>query len=62
VITSVYGEPIALLVDKVVGEHQTVIKSLGTACRNVREMSGVTIPGEVTVGHILDVPQLAKLE
>jgi two-component system chemotaxis sensor kinase CheA len=62
VITSVYGERVGLLVDTVVGEHQTVIKSLGRAYRNVRGISGATILGDGTVALILDVPQLVKQE
>jgi two-component system chemotaxis sensor kinase CheA len=60
VITSVYGERVGLLVDTVVGEHQTVIKSLGKAYRNVRGVSGATILGDGTVALILDIPQLVK--
>ncbi|HKZ18400.1 MAG TPA: chemotaxis protein CheA, partial [Geobacteraceae bacterium] len=60
VITSVYGERVGLLVNTVVGEHQTVIKSLGRAYRNVRGVSGATILGDGTVALILDIPQLVK--
>ena len=60
VITSVYGERVGLLVNTVVGEHQTVIKSLGKAYRNVRGVSGATILGDGTVALILDIPQLVK--
>jgi two-component system chemotaxis sensor kinase CheA len=60
VITSVYGERVGFLVDTVVGEHQTVIKSLGRAYRQVRGISGATILGDGTVALILDIPQLVK--
>lgn len=60
VITSVYGERVGLLVDTVVGEHQTVIKSLGRAYRKVREISGATILGDGTVALILDIPHLVQ--
>ena len=46
--------------DTVVGEHQTVIKSLGKAYRNVQGISGATILGDGAVALILDVPQLVK--
>lgn len=60
VITSIDGERIGLLVDTVVGEHQTVIKSLGKMYHNVHGISGATILGDGTVALILDIPQLVK--
>ena len=60
VITSIDGERIGLLVDTVVGEHQTVIKSLGKMYRTIHGISGATILGDGTVALILDVPQLVK--
>lgn len=60
VVTVVDGERVGLLVDKVIGEHQTVIKSLGKLYRNVRGISGATILGDGTVALILDVVQLVK--
>lgn len=58
VVTEVAGERIGLLVDSVIGEHQTVIKSLGKMYRDVQGVSGATILGDGTVALILDVPQL----
>jgi two-component system chemotaxis sensor kinase CheA len=60
VITCIDGERIGLLVDMVIGEHQTVIKSLGKMYRNVHGISGATILGDGTVALILDIPQLVK--
>ncbi len=60
VITVVSGERVGLLVDTVIGEHQTVIKSLGRAYRNVQGISGATILGDGTVALILDIPQLVR--
>lgn len=60
VVTVVDGERIGFLVDTVVGEHQTVIKSLGKAYRNVPGVSGATILGDGSVALILDIPQMAK--
>ncbi len=60
VITHIDGERIGLLVDTVIGEHQTVIKSLGKAYRDVHGISGATILGDGTVALILDIPQLVK--
>ncbi len=60
VITEIDGERVGLLVDTVVGEHQTVIKSLGKAYRNVHGISGATILGDGDIALILDIPQLVK--
>ncbi|MGC9196857.1 MAG: chemotaxis protein CheA [Syntrophobacteraceae bacterium] len=49
---------IGLVVDKVVGQHQTVIKNLGKLYRNVRAVSGTTILGDGTVALIVDIPKI----
>ena len=54
VILSVNGKRIGFVVDDVVGEHQTVIKTLGKLYRDVRGISGATILGDGTVALILD--------
>jgi two-component system chemotaxis sensor kinase CheA len=58
VITQVNGNRVGFVVDHVIGEHQTVIKSLGRAYKNVEGMSGATILGDGSVALILDIPQL----
>lgn len=58
VIVAVGGRNVGLVVDHVIGEHQTVIKSLGKMYRNVKGVSGATILGDGSVALILDVPQL----
>jgi two-component system chemotaxis sensor kinase CheA len=47
-----------VVVDGVVGQHQTVIKSLNRVCRDVKGVSGATILGDGTVALIVDVPGL----
>jgi len=42
------------VVDRVLGDHQTVIKNLGRLYRNVQVVSGATILGNGTVALILD--------
>ncbi len=42
------------VVDQVLGDHQTVIKNLGRAYRNVQVVSGATILGNGAVALILD--------
>ncbi len=58
VVTNVLGERVGLVVDEVIGQHQTVIKSLGKLYQNVREVSGATILGDGSVALILDVGQM----
>ena len=58
VITVSDGRRVGFVVDKVIGEHQTVIKSLGKTYRNVSGVSGATILGDGSVALILDVAKL----
>jgi len=52
---------IGLLLDHVIGEHQTVIKSLGKVYRNVDGVSGATILGDGTISLILDVSRIMRV-
>jgi two-component system chemotaxis sensor kinase CheA len=49
-----------LVVDQLLGGHQTVIKSLSHLHANVPTFSGATILGDGTVALILDVPKLLE--
>ena len=60
VITRVNGHRVGFVVDQVVGEHQSVIKSLGRMCKEVQGLSGATILGDGSVALILDIPHLAQ--
>ena len=60
VITRIDGSRVGFVVDHVIGEHQTVIKSLSKIYRNVEGVSGATILGDGSVALILDIPQLYK--
>ncbi len=60
VITQIGGNRVGFVVDHVIGEHQTVIKSLSRIYRNVEGVSGATILGDGSVALILDIPQLYK--
>jgi len=62
VVVVQYGETRAgLVVDKLMGEFQTVIKPLGNLFKHVRGVGGSTILGSGEVALILDVPQLIGL-
>ena len=49
-----------LAVDEVLGNHQTVIKNLGTLYREVQIVSGATILGNGTVALIIDPHRLVQ--
>ena len=49
---------IGIAVDEIIGEHQTVIKTLGNFYKNVEAISGATVLGDGTVALILDVLKL----
>ena len=57
-ITTVEGKRYGFVVDGVVGQHQTVIKSLGRMYQGTRGLSGATILGDGTLALIVDVPAL----
>ncbi|XPV74890.1 MAG: chemotaxis protein CheW [Desulfovibrio sp.] len=61
VITGSEGSRVGIVVDSVIGEHQTVIKSLGRVYRDVEGISGATIKGDGSMALILDVPRLVRL-
>ena len=52
---------IGLLVDRLLGEHQTVIKPLGPLFQQLPCVAGSTILGNGEVALVLDVPALARL-
>jgi two-component system chemotaxis sensor kinase CheA len=62
VVVIQYGDVRAgLVVDRLLGEFQTVIKPLGGLFRNLKGIGGSTILGAGEVALILDVPQLVDL-
>lgn len=60
VIGSINSQRIGLVVDRVIGDHQTVIKALGRVFKEVSDISGATILGDGTVALIMDVNKLLK--
>jgi two-component system chemotaxis sensor kinase CheA len=51
---------VGLVVDQVIGDHQTVIKSLSKLHRDIEMFSGATILGDGAVALILDIPHLVE--
>lgn len=54
------GKKAGLIVDELLGEHQTVIKPLGQVFQNLKGLSGSTILGSGDVALIIDIPSLLK--
>jgi two-component system chemotaxis sensor kinase CheA len=55
VVVSVEGQRVGLVVDRVIGSHQTVIQPLGQCYRDIGLFSGTTIMGDGRVAMILDL-------
>ncbi|MBF0536892.1 MAG: chemotaxis protein CheA [Nitrospirae bacterium] len=60
VITEVEEQRVGFVVDYVIGEHQTVIKTLGRLYKTIEGVSGATILGDGTVALIVDAPKLVS--
>jgi two-component system chemotaxis sensor kinase CheA len=54
------GNRVGFVVDQVVGQHQTVIKSMSRMYRDIEHISGATILGDGNVALILDLCKLAQ--
>lgn len=61
VITRQGDVRVGFVVDKVIGEHQTVLKTLGKYYREIEGVSGATILGDGTVALIVDVGKLIEV-
>ena len=60
VIVTIQQKRVGFVVDQIVGEFRTVMKSLGRIYRDLKEYSGATTLGDGTVVLILDLNQLLK--
>ena len=58
VIVQLEDGPFGLVVDQVIGQHQTVIKRLGRLYQGLAGLAGATILGDGSVALILDVNKL----
>lgn len=61
VVIATGGQRVGLVVDQIIGNHQTVIKSMSAMHRDIASFSGATILGDGSVALILDVVQLVAL-
>ncbi|MFW6341856.1 MAG: chemotaxis protein CheA [Halothiobacillaceae bacterium] len=60
VLVRIGSERLGITVDQVVGNFQTVIKSLGALYRGMRGLVGATITGDGEIAMILDVGDLIR--
>jgi two-component system, chemotaxis family, sensor kinase CheA len=60
VIVAFNGQRLGLVVDHVLGSHQTVIQALGRFYRNVELFSGTTIMGDGRVAIIVDLAGVVR--
>lgn len=60
VIVTINGQRLGLVVDHVLGSHQTVIQSLGPFYRDVELFSGTTIMGDGRVAIIVDLAGVVR--
>ena len=58
IVVSVGEARVGLVADQIIGNHQTVIKSLSKLQADVTTFSGATILGDGTAALIIDVGQL----
>lgn len=54
------GDRVGLVVDRVLGTHQTVIQSLGRFFRSIDVVSGATIMGDGRVALIMDIAAVVR--
>ena len=58
VVVEIEDQRLGLVIDRVIGNHQTVLKSLGWISRRVQVFSGATVLGDGHIALILDVQAL----
>lgn len=61
VVVQLADGPVGMVVDAVLGDHQTVIKDLGRMFRAVEGVSGATILGDGSVALVLDLARLGRI-
>jgi len=61
VVVSAGSERIGLVVDQIIGDHQTVIKSMSRLHHGIESFSGATILGDGNLALILDIAHLVTL-
>lgn len=60
VVVKYLDTSVGLVVDKVIGEYQAVLKSLGRTFKNLDIVSGATILGDGTIALVLDTAKVIR--
>ena len=60
IIYELERKPIALLIDKVLGQEDVVIKSLGKSVAHSQGITGATLTAEGSIALVLDIPDLVR--
>ena len=61
IVINNHNHRIGFIVDEVIGDYQTVIKTLGSVYKDIEGLSGGTILGDGSIALILDVLKISKL-
>ncbi|AFI31354.1 Chemotaxis histidine kinase [Borrelia crocidurae str. Achema] len=61
VVVNTNSGKIGIVVDEVLGQHQTVIKTLGKVYSKVEGVSGATILGDGSLALVIDVDNITKI-
>lgn len=61
VVVNDQDSSLGIVVDRVIGNHQTVIKPLGKLYKNIKGLSGSTVLGDGSVALILDIFKLSEV-
>lgn len=61
VVVSYLDSKVGLVIDRVVGEYQAVLKPLGKSFKELDIVSGASILGDGTIALVLDVSRIIKL-
>ncbi|QMU99333.1 chemotaxis protein CheA [Borrelia sp. A-FGy1] len=61
VVVNTNSGKIGIVVDQVLGQHQTVIKALGKVYSRVEGVSGATILGDGSIALVIDIDTITKI-
>lgn len=61
IVVNTHDHRIGFIVDEVIGDYQTVIKTLGSIYKDVEGLSGGTILGDGSIALILDVLKITQI-
>lgn len=61
IVVNDQSSKVGIIVDRIIGNHQTVIKPLGKLYKRIEGLSGSTILGDGTVALILDIFKLSDV-